>query len=145
MFFKSKLRNKNLSKKGLTTIVSTSLFIFISIVGFFSLQTFYLDYTSELKNKFNTEGSESSLQIIGVKSDNSNKSIILKNSFENYIQINEIKVNNDKCSFYDNVVPGKNYMDLDLSECGVFVSSNVDVVVITSSGIFDKKLIVREK
>ncbi len=126
--------------KGITAIISLSLLIVVSLIGYFIISNDTLFVVDSLKVDLQKKELTRSLEILKVE----NQSLEIYNEYSNNLILNKIQIGGKDCLIFDEVLSiGTNIIDIgsctfDLNELGV-----VEIVLFTNGGIFSEYEILR--
>jgi len=130
-------RNKSLS----SIVVTTLLFVItiLSTIGFSNwFNTYQSDLLSNIEVKSNYNLGNSTIEtIIG-------DFLYFKNGANYNLTVKFIKINNINCNYSNNISVGINIINI--SSCLKIISTNnIDILVFTNNGIFQKKIYLKNK
>ncbi|MFW5705207.1 MAG: Kelch repeat-containing protein [Nanoarchaeota archaeon] len=128
------------SKKAISPVVAVALLLVIAVVAVVGFQGWFSSFSSNIFADVETK-SDKSLNFFSIETIVGN-SLYLKNSANEDVVINSIKINGEDCAFVKNISSG--IEEVDVSSClSLAERSFAEVVITTTEGIVEKTIFLR--
>lgn len=131
------------NKRGLSTIVSSLLFVTVAVVSIGSVGVWLSNYSSDVQLKTLQYGvlDDNNYNIIGMKNESGKYYIYVKSLSQRYIIIDTVKINTENCHFGGANVLGFGRVSKIEVDCSAISSKN-DVVIISDSNLLSKQVLL---
>ncbi|MCA9496787.1 MAG: hypothetical protein KC589_07605 [Nanoarchaeota archaeon] len=131
-------------KKGIETVVSVLLILFIVVLAFSGITIWFNEYQSSWEVKSEISDKDAKIELLGLKRSGSNQAELgLKAKGEQYHILTEVYIGEDNCTLLNsNVVDSLTSV---LLNCSVSIDETYEVNVYTENGgLFEKSFTVYE-
>jgi hypothetical protein len=131
------------SKKGISSVISISLLLFVLVVSYSSLSQWADSFQDNLHLKTGGDSYDLNLEILSLERVSDNLSLlVVKNPSKYYIVLDEVKLENLTCNtVYSNVIVGFGDIFID---CDVIYGNTYLISTISTLGLSSKLLSVFE-
>ena len=129
------------NKRGIGAVVATALLLIVAVISVVGFDSWYGTYSSELfvKSEIRANEADSGLTLFDIEVDDSYQvGVYVKNPLSYPISILEFKIDGNNCNLIASDVIGENSLTLIGTDCVSGSGSEINLMIRTSSGIYEK-------
>lgn len=127
-----------LNKKGIGPVVATALLLVVAVVSIVGFSSWFTTYSSFTFVDVEQKGSQITKGSVSVDFLSDSGTLYVTNLETSNITLNSIEISGTDCVFNETLISGVN--KLDLTSCLGNLSGEVDVVLVSEDGVFEKYL-----